>query len=151
MAVAYIAFYQNTPALSILVAVAFLSYLTSPDLVAVTFSPPSEGPVSMEEKPERPRSDWAVTGLYFYDNQVIHYVEKLRPSARGELEITDVNKAYLEKCELVVERFNGRWFDCGTPDALLDAATLVRRGKQFMDRPALPPLLSVSNGMPVCP
>jgi glucose-1-phosphate thymidylyltransferase len=84
--------------------------------------------LSIEEKPSVPRSNWAVTGLYFYDEQVISIVAGLRPSARGELEITDVNSAYLERDQLEVKRM-GRgfaWFDMGTHDSLLEAAGFVQ-------------------------
>jgi len=84
--------------------------------------------VSIEEKPKQPRSSWAVTGLYFYDNHVLDIVAGLRPSARGELEITDVNRAYLTREALHVERV-GRgiaWLDTGTYEALLHASNFVQ-------------------------
>ena len=85
-------------------------------------------PIGIEEKPASPRSHWAVTGLYFYDNRVLDIARGLKPSARGELEITDVNLAYLAAGALTCERM-GRgfaWLDTGTPDFMLDAAEFVR-------------------------
>ncbi|MEL6827032.1 MAG: glucose-1-phosphate thymidylyltransferase RfbA [Pseudomonadota bacterium] len=84
--------------------------------------------ISIEEKPSKPRSNYAVIGLYFYDNDVVQISKSLKPSKRGELEITDVNKAYLERGDLSVSRL-GRgfaWFDTGTHDSLLDAGNFVR-------------------------
>jgi glucose-1-phosphate thymidylyltransferase len=84
--------------------------------------------LSIEEKPKEPRSDWAVPGIYFYDNQVVKYAESLGPSARGEIEITDLNRTYLERKQLRVKLF-GRgvaWLDAGTHESLIQAGEFIQ-------------------------
>ncbi len=82
---------------------------------------------SIEEKPRRPTSDYVVTGIYMYDAQVFHIIKTLRPSARGELEITDVNNAYIRRGQMTCDILKGWWSDCGTFESLLRASQLVAK------------------------
>jgi len=108
-------------------ATVLATHVTDPQRYGVVEVDRDGLPVALEEKPANPRSNLAVTGLYFYDAQASGLARTLRPSARGELEITDLNRLYLERGELHVERLGrgSAWLDAGTPDALLQAAHFV--------------------------
>jgi glucose-1-phosphate thymidylyltransferase len=109
-------------------ATVFAYRVTDPQRYGVVEFDREGNAISLEEKPAKPRSSHAVTGLYFYDNQVLDIAANLTPSARGELEITDVNLEYLRRGQLVVERL-GRgiaWLDTGTHEALLQASTFIQ-------------------------
>ena len=106
----------------------FAYYVTDPERYGVVELDDQNNAIGLEEKPENPKSHYAVTGLYMYDNAVIEIAKSIKPSARGELEITDVNKIYLERKSLRVELFDRgtAWLDTGTIQSLLDAASFIR-------------------------
>ncbi len=109
-------------------ATVFAYHVTDPERYGVVTFDGAMNAVSIEEKPAAPKSNWAVTGLYFYDQSVVDIAASLEPSPRGELEITDVNRAYLARGALTVQLM-GRgyaWLDTGTPDSLIEAAEFVR-------------------------
>ncbi len=109
-------------------ATIFGYYVENPQAFGVIEFDSNGTPISIEEKPENPKSNYAVTGLYFYDNKVVEYAKKLKPSRRGELEITDINKIYLESGKLDI-KLMGRgyaWLDTGTVDSLNDASNFIK-------------------------
>ncbi len=110
-------------------ATVFAYYVNDPENYGVVeFNRETGQAISLEEKPKNPRSNYAVTGLYFYDNDIVDVAKSIKPSARGELEITDVNKVYLQRGKLRVEKMRRgyAWLDTGTHESLLQAATFVQ-------------------------
>jgi glucose-1-phosphate thymidylyltransferase len=104
-----------------------LCWVADPERYGVLDLGPDKKPRAIIEKPANPPTNWAVTGLYFYDREVCDIADALKPSARGELEITDLNNVYLQRGQLSVELF-GRgfaWLDTGTPESLLDASNFI--------------------------
>ena len=109
-------------------ATVFGYYVDDPERFGIVEFDENNRAISIEEKPEHPKSNYCVTGLYFYDNRVVDFAKSLSPSARGELEITDLNKIYLEKGELEVSLLGQgfTWLDTGTHESLVDATNFVR-------------------------
>ena len=109
-------------------ATVFAYHVRDPERYGVVTFDSNDRPVRIDEKPKNPGSNWAVTGLYFFDNEVVRYASQVKPSARGELEITDLQTCYLSAGALHIERM-GRgfaWLDTGTFESLIDAATFVQ-------------------------
>lgn len=117
-------------------ATVFGYYVDDPERFGIVEFDRDGKAVSIEEKPEHPKSNYCVTGLYFYDNRVVQYAKGLKPSARGELEITDLNRIYLEKNELNVELLGQgfTWLDTGTHESLAEATNFVKTMEEHQHR-----------------
>lgn len=117
-------------------ATVFGYYVDDPERFGIVEFDKNGKAVSIEEKPEHPKSNYCVTGLYFYDNRVVDFAKNLKPSARGELEITDLNRIYLEEGSLNVELLGQgfTWLDTGTHESLVDATNFVKTVEQHQHR-----------------
>ncbi len=117
-------------------ATVFGYYVDDPERFGIVEFDSNGTAISIEEKPEHPKSNYCVTGLYFYDNKVVDYAANLKPSARGELEITDLNRIYLEEGRLNVELLGQgfTWLDTGTHESLVDATNFVKTVEQHQHR-----------------